>query len=264
MLTEQSIVSLFLAGVAPGLLLAALFIGFSMLYAAYTKAFDPLPKASWIERKQASIRALPSVGLALISFIGLYGGVFTPTEAAGVGFVLAIIITALMLRTLTWKLFGEAVIGSMRTTVTIFLIVAGAKIFAKAITLYRIPHEISGLIINNFDQVGSFIFVVCIALLILGFFLESLSMLLIVVPVLFPALLSMGIDPIWFGIVFMLMIEIALITPPVGLNLFVIQAVGKASLGEVTKGVLPFLAIMLLTVYLIYLFPQIVLFIPFG
>jgi len=263
-LTEQSIVSLFLAGVAPGLLLAGLFIAFSMLYAAYTKAFDPLPKASWEERKAASIRALPSVGLALIIFIGLYGGVFTPTEAAGVGFVLAIIITALMLRTLTWQLFGEAVIGSMRTTVTIFLIVAGAKIFAKAITLYRIPHEISGLIIDNFDQVGSFIFVVCVALLILGFFLESLSMLLIVVPVLFPALLSMGIDPVWFGIVFMLMIEIALITPPVGLNLFVIQAVGKATLGEVTKGVLPFLAIMLLTVLLIYLFPQIVLFIPFG
>lgn len=261
--TEESIVALFLAGIGPGLLLAALFIVFSMAYAHFSGAFDPLPKAAWSERWSSSLRALPSAVLAVIIIGGIYGGVFTPTESAGVGFVLAVVITALVLRTLTWELFKEAAIQAMKTTVTIFLIIAGAKIFAKAITLYRIPHEVSQLILQNISEPGLFILVVCVVLLILGFFLESVSMLLIVVPVLFPALAGLGIDPVWFGIFFMLMIECALITPPVGLNLFVIQAVANAPLGEVVRGVWPFILMMFATVLAIYLFPDLALYIPF-
>ena len=261
--TEESIVALFLAGIGPGLLLAALFIVFSMAYAHFSGAFDPLPKAAWSERWSSSLRALPSAVLAVIIIGGIYGGVFTPTESAGVGFVLAVVITALVLRTLTWELFKEAAIQAMKTTVTIFLIIAGAKIFAKAITLYRIPHEVSQLILQNISEPGLFILVVCVVLLILGFFLESVSMLLIVVPVLFPALAGLGIDPVWFGIFFMLMIECALITPPVGLNLFVIQAVANAPLGEVVRGVWPFILMMFETVLAIYLFPDLALYIPF-
>ena len=261
--TEESIVALFLAGIGPGLLLAALFIVFSMLYAHFSGAFEPLAKAAWSERCSASLRAAPSAVLAIVIIGGIYGGVFTPTESAGVGFVLAVIITAFVLRTLTWELFKEASIHAMKTTVTIFLIIAGAKIFAKAITLYRIPHEVSSLILENISEPGLFILVVCVVLLILGFFLESVSMLLIVVPVLYPALAGLGIDPIWFGIFFMLMIECALITPPVGLNLFVIQAVANAPLGEVVRGVWPFILLMFATVLAIYFFPDIALYIPF-
>ncbi|MEE4137700.1 MAG: TRAP transporter large permease subunit, partial [Desulforhopalus sp.] len=108
-----------------------------------------------------------------------------------------------------------------------------------------------------------FILVVCLVLLLIGFFLESISMLLIMVPVLYPALMAMGIDPIWFGILFVVMIEIALITPPVGMNLFIIQAVAQVDLGEVLKGVWPFLLIMFGIVIAISVLPEIVLYIPF-
>jgi C4-dicarboxylate transporter DctM subunit len=153
---------------------------------------------------------------------------------------------------------------AMTTTVSILLIVAGAKVFGKAITLYRIPQDISLFITTNFDSAAMFVLVVCLVLILMGLFLESLSMLLIMVPVLAPSLLPLGIDPIWFGVFFVIMIECALITPPVGLNLYVIQAVGKAQMSEVARGVWPFLALMLATVLIIYIFKGVVLYIPFN
>jgi C4-dicarboxylate transporter DctM subunit len=156
-----------------------------------------------------------------------------------------------------------AVVDAMTTTVTILLIVAGAKVFGKAITLYRIPQDISNLITTNFNEAGMFILVVAGVLLIMGLFLEALSMMLIMVPVLAASLEFLGVDVIWFGVFFVIMIECALITPPVGLNLYVIQAVGNATLGEVSRGVWPFLLLMFLTVFLCYVFPDIVLYIPF-
>ena len=152
---------------------------------------------------------------------------------------------------------------SMVTTITIFLIIAGAKVFGKAITLYRIPQEISMAITTNIGEPALFVLVVCAVLLIMGFFLESISMLLIMVPVLHPALGAMMLDPIWFGVLFVVMIECALITPPVGMNLFVIQAVAKVDLSVVVKGVWPFILMMFGTIVAIYLMPDIVLFIPF-
>ena len=166
----------------------------------------------------------------------------------------SLVITGLVLRTLTWESLKEAVIEAMVTTVAILLIVAGAKVFGKAITLYRIPQDLSAMIIANFQEAGLFILVVALVLVLMG---------LIMVPVLAPALLPIGIDPIWFGVFFVIMVECALITPPVGLNLYVIQAVGKASMSEVARGVLPFLLLMLLTVVICYLIPDIVLYIPF-
>jgi C4-dicarboxylate transporter DctM subunit len=147
--------------------------------------------------------------------------------------------------------------------VTILLIVAGAKVFGKAISLYRIPQDVSMFISQNFSEAWMFILVVGLVLVLMGLFLEALSMMLIMVPVLAPSLLGLGIDPIWFGVFFVIMIECALITPPVGLNLYVIQAVGKASMQEVAKGVWPFLVLMLSTVLLIYMIPDIALYIPF-
>jgi C4-dicarboxylate transporter, DctM subunit len=262
-ITEESVIKLFLGGIGPGLLLIGLFIGFSMIYAHFSPHCVRSAPASWLERRETAIRALPSLGLALLIIWGIYWGVFTPTEAAAIGFALSLLITGLFLRSLTWTLLREAVIDSMTTTVTILLIVAGAKVFGKAITLYRIPQDISVFITSNFDQAGMFILVVCVVLVVMGLFLEALSMLLIMVPVLAPSLLPLGIDPIWFGIFFVIMIECALITPPVGLNLYVIQSVGRARLGEVAAGVWPFLVMMLVTVLLCYLVPDVVLYIPF-
>jgi len=152
---------------------------------------------------------------------------------------------------------------SMRTTVTIFLIMAGATVFGKAITLYQIPQEVAQAVSDTMTSVGPFVFVVCCVLLVMGFFLESMSMLMIMMPVLQPALVDMGIDTIWFGVLFMMMIECALITPPVGLNLYVIQAVAKSSIEQVIRGVWPFILMMFFVLIVTYFVPGLALFIPF-
>lgn len=195
--------------------------------------------------------------------MGLYSGAFTPTEAAAVGFVAALVITVFWLRNLTWAAFWEAVRESAITTTAILLIVAGAKVFGKAIALYRIPQDISAFIATNIDGPIVFILLVCVVLLLMGLVFEALSMILIMTPVLLPSAMGLGFDPIWFGIFMVVMVECALITPPVGLNLYVIQAVARVSLGEVARGVWPFLALMLLTVAILYVAPDLALYIPF-
>ncbi|MBU2091227.1 MAG: TRAP transporter large permease, partial [Alphaproteobacteria bacterium] len=262
-ITEESIGSLFLAGIGPGILLIVLFGIFVVGHSMYTGNYDRLGRASWTERRESTIRAFPTLLLAVVIITGIYAGIFTPTEAAAIGFIMALLITGVILRTLTWKIAVEATISALRTTVVLFLVVVGAKIFGKAITLYQIPNMVSALVDTHVSEQWLFLLIVTGILLVIGLFLESLSMLLIMVPVLFPTVLALGVDPIWFGIFFVLLIEIALITPPVGLNLFVIQAVAKAQLSTVVSGVLPYIFIMLFSVLLIYLLPQIVLYIPF-
>ncbi|MEM8571572.1 MAG: TRAP transporter large permease subunit [Pseudomonadota bacterium] len=261
--TEQSVIQLFLAGIGPGIVLVTLFVLFAMAHARWFGGYEAVAKASRRERLRASWRALPSVGLALLVILGLYSGAFTPTEAAAIGFAAALVITVVVLRTLTWKGFREAVVESAITTVAILLIVAGAKVFGKAIALYRIPQDISSLITNTIDGPAMFILVVAGVLLIMGLVFEALSMILIMTPVLLPAAMGLGFDPIWFGIFMVIMVEVALITPPVGLNLYVIQSVARASLGDVARGVWPFLLLMLVTVGVLYAIPDLALYIPF-
>lgn len=260
---EESITSLFLAGIGPGILLACFFIGFSILYAKFAGGFTPIERASWAERRIATLRATPTFLLALTIISGIYLGIFTPTESAGIGFTLSLFLTVFVLRSITWAGIKEAVMDSMQTTVTLLLILAGAKIFGKAITLMRIPHDVSSMIVENVDTGGAFIVIVCLVLLVMGFFLEALAMTLIMAPVIYPALAPLGLDPIWFGVIFVVMIECALISPPVGLNLFVIQAIAKAKLSAVIKGAWPFIVIMLATIALIYFVPDIAIYIPF-
>lgn len=262
-ITEESVISLFLAGIVPGLVLVVLFTIYAMIYARFSPEYQPVEKASWPECMQASAKALPSFLLAAIIIGGLYSGAFTPTEAAAVGFAAALLITTVILRTLTWQGFKEAAFDAMVTTVAILMIIAGAKVFGKAIALYRIPQDISAFIGANIDGPILFILVVSVVLLLMGLVFEALSMVLIMVPVLLPAALVLGFDPIWFGVYVVIMVECALITPPVGLNLYVIQSVARTTLGEVSKGVLPFLIIMLLSVVALYIFPDMALYIPF-
>ncbi|MEL7526304.1 MAG: TRAP transporter large permease [Pseudomonadota bacterium] len=261
--TEQSVISLFLAGIGPGILLVAFFIAFAMIHARWFGGHKAETAASMEERFWSSLRALPSVVLAVFVIGVIYTGIATPTEAAAIGFAVALVITGLVLRTLTWQGLKEAAYDSMVTTVAILLIVAGAKVFGKAITLYRIPQEISMFIGQNIDTPLAFILVVSVVLLIMGLVFEALSMVLIMTPVLLPAAMALGFDPIWFGVYMVVMVECALITPPVGLNLYVIQSVAKSSLADVSRGVLPFLALMLLSVVILYMWTDLALYIPF-
>jgi C4-dicarboxylate transporter, DctM subunit len=261
-ITEASILGLFLAGIGPGLLLMALFILYSMLYAHFSSNYRPSPPAEWSERMRTGKRALPTVGLAALVISGIYAGWFTPTEASAIGFVGALFLTIVVLRSLDWEGLKAAVMDGLRVSAAILLIVAGAKVFGRAITLWRIPQDVSFFITSHVDTIGMFIIAVGIALLLLGLFMEALSMMLIMMPVLMGTMVALGIDPIWFGIFFVLMVECALITPPIGLNLYVIQSIGRANLGEVARGAAPFVLIMLLTVFLIYIAEDIVLALP--
>ena len=261
--TEESVISLFLAGIGPGIFLISLFIIFSIIYSKFFGGYKRVPAASWEERKKYSIKVLPTLILAILILGGIYTGVFTPTEAAAVGFSLALFLTVILLRSLSFDDFKKALFESMVTTAAILVIIAGAKIFGKAIALYRIPQDISMFIEATIQSKAVFMFTVCLILVAMGLVFETLSMVLIMVPVLLPAAMSMGVDPIWFGIFMVIMVECALITPPVGLNLYVIQSVAKTQLGEVAKGVIPFLAMMIFTVYIMYIWPDLALYIPF-
>ena len=262
-ITEESVIALFLAGIGPGLFLIGLFIIYSIIYAHLFGGYTPSEKAPWDIRIKTSIKVAPTIALAALILGGIYTGIFTPTEAAAVGFALAIILTVVLMRSLSFKDFKRAVFEAMITTAAILIIIAGAKIFGKAITLYRIPQDISYLIQTYVDSKMLFVIVVCVVLVAMGLVFETLSMVLIMVPVLLPAAMGMGIDPIWFGIFMVVMVECALITPPVGLNLYVIQSVSGAPLGDVAKGVLPFLFLMIFTVAVMYVWSDLVLYIPF-
>ncbi len=259
--TETSIPTLFKAGVGPGLFLAGVFVIYGVAYSGIGGGYTPVPKASWTERRRATLMASPTVLLAAAIIGSIYAGIATPSESAGVGFVLALAITFAMGR-MNWEKIKDAAHHAMVTTVMIFLIIIGAKVFSYAITLYLIPQSISELITSNVSSPHLFILAVGLVLLFIGFFLEALSMLLIMAPVLFPSLEAMGVDPVWFGIFFVILIETALITPPVGLNLFVIQAVGKARLEDVVKGAWPFAVMMLCTAAVLWFWQDLALGVP--
>jgi len=262
-ITEESVIALFLAGIGPGIFLISLFIIYSIIFSQFFGGFKKLEPSSWEVKKNTSKKVIPTIILAFLILGGIYTGVFTPTEAAAIGFSLSLIITVLILKTLTWNDFKEAVFESMVTTAAILIIVACAKTFGKAIALYRIPQDISYFISSTIDTKALFMIVVCIILVAMGLVFETLSMVIIMVPVLLPAAMAIGVDPIWFGIFMVIMVECALITPPVGLNLYVIQSVAKTQLGEVAKGVFPFIVMMIFTVFVMYIWPDLALYIPF-
>jgi C4-dicarboxylate transporter DctM subunit len=262
-ITEESVIALFLAGIGPGIFLISLFIIYSIVFSQFFGGFKKLEPSSWEVKKNTSKKVIPTINLAVLILGGIYTGVFTPTEAAAIGFSLSLIITVLILKTLTWADFKEAVFESMVTTAAILIIVACAKTFGKAIALYRIPQDISYFISSTIDTKALFMVVVCIILVAMGLVFETLSMVIIMVPVLLPAAMAIGVDPIWFGIFMVIMVECALITPPVGLNLYVIQSVAKTQLGEVAKGVFPFIVMMIFTVFIMYIWPDLALYIPF-
>ncbi|ADZ69213.1 TRAP transporter large permease [Polymorphum gilvum] len=259
--TGQPVIDLFLAGIGPGLLLICLFVAFAMLHARRSGVRPGAP-AAWNERSQASVRALPSVVLAAVVIGVLYSGAATPTEAAAIGFAGALVVAAGVLRSLSWKGLRDSVFESMATTVAILLVVCGARLFGEAITLYRIPQDIAAFVFDAAFGPLAFLIVVSAVLLLAGLVLEALSMMLIVTLVLLPSALAMGFDPVWFGVYMVVLVECALITPPVGLNLYVVQALARVPFADVARGVLPFLALMLATVLALHAWPGLALHIP--
>jgi tripartite ATP-independent transporter DctM subunit len=262
-LTEESIGRLFMAGILPGLLLMVLFMAVVWLVATLDPKAGPRGEhVPFSEKFHLLMKAAPLLFVIVTSIGGIYLGVFSPVEASGIGAGLVLVL-ALVQRKLTWMNFKEAVLGTLQTSSMLYMIVIGANILNPFFSVTHIPAMLGeSLGALNVGPYGTLV-VILLAYVVLGMFMDGLSMLVITIPIVFPVILSFGFDPIWFGVVAVIVIEMGMITPPVGLNVFVVRGVAdNVSLGTVFKGVTPFLLAMLVGLILIILFPQIALIIP--
>ena len=262
-LTEESIGRLFMAGILPGLLMTALFIAAIWLVTLRNPESGPPGEAYPLgERLRRLGRAAPLIGVIIVSIGGIYLGVFTPVEASGVGAGLVILI-AVLSGSITWPDFVNAVSDTVRTSAMLYMIVAGANVLNPFLAITDIPLAL-GQMLTEFG-LGPYgtLLVILLTYVVLGMFLDGLAMLVVTVPIYYPVILGLGFDPIWFGVIVVIVIEMGMITPPVGLNVFVVRGVaGDVRLGTIFAGVLPFLIAMLVTLLLIILVPDIALLIP--
>jgi tripartite ATP-independent transporter DctM subunit len=262
-LTEQSIGRLFLAGVIPGLLLLVLFIGLiSLLCAVRPEYGPPGPRTTLAEKARALGGALPILVVILLTIGGIYGGLFSPVEAAAVGAGLVILYGLVTLR-LTPSAFWSAAKDSVVTTATVMLILIAAYMINPFLALSQIPQTfgefLTGLALPPLAVLALILFVY----LVLGCFLEGFAMLVLTLPIFFPVITQLGIDPVWFGVLVVLTLEMGLISPPVGINVFIVKSVARnVSLGQIFVGVVPFWLTMLLALALLVAFPQLSLFLP--
>lgn len=240
-MTETDIGSLFIAGLLPGLLGVVLYMLAVTVTVNLKPELGPVgEKMPWIKRF-LSLKDIWAVSILFIIVMGgIYGGIFTPTEAAGIGAMGAFII-ALLRKSLTWKKLTEILISTAKTTSMLFFLVIGAEIFSNFINIAGFPDAIQTFVFEQNLSYVAVIFAIIIIYLLLGCVLESMSMILLTVPVFYPLVSSMGGDLIWFGILVVVATEISLITPPVGLNVFVLKSVlPEVPLSTIFKGVTPF------------------------
>jgi C4-dicarboxylate transporter DctM subunit len=264
-IADQSVGKLFLAGVLPGLMMSAMFMVYVAARCTLEKGLIPAEvraggHGGWRTRLGGLLDVWPFLLLIVAVLGSIYGGLATPTEAAGVGATAALLITVAY-RTLSWPRLRDACLGTVRTTSRIFLILISAKVMAVALAYYGVP----GLMKDFARSLGSplaLLVVISVAYLVLGTVFEDFSLMIILLPFVLPAVQAAGYDPIWFGVYTCMLLEGGLLSPPVGLNLFVIQGVTGASLGQVIRGSVPFFALLLVGAALIVAFPQIALWLP--
>ena len=262
-LTEQSIARLFIAGIIPGLLLTGLFLLTIALWTRLRPAAGPAGEASDQARRWASLRRTSVFALVvLVTIGGIYGGVMTPEEAAGVGAFLTLLV-ALLRRSLDRARLEAAILHTLRTTSLTFMILIGAHVFIPFMALSTIPGKLATLVTGLPLGPGGILFVVLAAYVVLGTFLEGIAMLVLTLPVVFPVMMQLGYDPIWFGVMIVIVLEMGLISPPVGVNVFVVKGVaGEVPLGTIFRGIWPFWFAMLLCLAILALFPQLALLLP--
>jgi len=256
-ITEVSIGKLFISGLIPGLILVLMLCIYVILKDGFNSKKIKLEKASFQVRYQLTKKALPALCLPIVVVGGIYAGFFTPTEAAGMGVLFSFFLGFFWYRTLKITDILDIFKESLHSTCMILLLIAGSMVLGHAITTMQISDQLVK-IISNYD-VGQFLFIILIMLLlfILGCILEVVSVIYIVVPILFPVVEALGIEPIWFAIIFIVNMEIALITPPLGMNLYVISGVAKRPITEIITGSIPFVLIFLFFLFLLILFPSI-------
>lgn len=264
MLTEQSIGKLLVAGMLPGLLLAALFIGIIIGWVKINPSVAPVPpgKPTWKEKIFALWGMWETILVFTITIGGMYLGYINPTEAGGIGCIALLLIT-LLKRELTWKQFVACLYETTRVTCMVMFLVAGANLFSYFLALSTIPAAasawIGGLGVSRYVVLT----IVVGIYLVLGCFLDAVSMMVLTMPVVFPIIVGLQFDPIWFGVICVLMMNAGLITPPVGLNVYTIAGIVRdVPMKEVFKGALPFLIAILVTTVILTIFPVIATILP--
>jgi C4-dicarboxylate transporter, DctM subunit len=258
---EQSVPRLFLAGLLPGLLQAAVFFCW-VWYDARRRKFPIEPKLPLVERLRVMVRAIPALIVPVIVLIGIYGGIVTVTEAAAIAAVVSLVVSLAYYRGFHWSETLWVVADALKSAGAIMLIVAAALAFGHWMTASGVPAEIVKWVLARNLATWQFLLAINVLLLVLGCFLEVIATLLLVLPLLAPVLPALGVDPVHFSIIFTHNMEIALVHPPVGLNLFVLSTISRAPIGEVVRGVLPFLILLLIVLMIITYVPALTLWLP--
>lgn len=263
-LTGTDIGRLFIAGIVPGLFAVAVYIATIRISTAINPKLGPEGVVVGYRERFRRLRRVGAIGLLFVLIIGgIYLGMFTPTEAGGVGAFGAFLLS-LRRRVLTMRTFIECLRETAETSAMLFIVLVGAIIFSNFVNLAGLPSELSGLVLDkDLSPMGALTMMILV-FLVLGCFLESLSMVLLMVPIFFPIASSLGFDPVWFGIVVVMVTEVSFITPPVGLNLFVLKStVENIDMRTIYKGIVPFTLADVFRIGMVILFPQIALFLPY-
>jgi len=263
MATEQSIARLFIAGVLPGLMLVCLFAGYVAVRAALSPASIPADGSHFTFRQKlnASRRLIPIL-LLIGGVIGsIYLGIASPTDAAAVGVVFSIVLAGFN-RTLNWQMLKDSLLGATQTSCMIALILAGAAFLSVSMGFTGIPRNLATWIgsfnLSTFELLAA----LTVFFIVLGCFLDGISVVVLTTSIVMPLIEASGIDPLWFGIYLVIVVEMSQITPPVGFNLFVIQGLTGMNILSIARSALPFFMLLLLAVFLVTVFPAIVTFLP--
>jgi tripartite ATP-independent transporter DctM subunit len=263
LITEQDIGKLFIAGVIPGLLAVSMYMITINIIALVRPGFLPkTPRHSWRER----LDALRDVWAVLLLFLfiigGLYAGMFTATEAAGMGAGGAFII-AVLRRRLSWEDFWRSLIESVRTSASVFTILIGALIFGYFLTITQVPQKLTEFLTGLGLGPYGVLVLIMLMYLVLGCIMDAMAMIILTIPIVFPVIKTLGFDPIWFGVVVVMTVELGLIHPPVGMNVFVIKSVVKdVKLSTVFYGVMPFVITDILRLAILIIFPILATWLP--
>jgi tripartite ATP-independent transporter DctM subunit len=262
-ITEQSIGKLFLAGFIPGVMEAV----FYMIVIAVITRFKPEmgprgPRTTFSEKLRALAKTWEVLTLFIVVIGGIYLGIFTPTEAAGIG-AFGAFIFAVIKKRMTWAAFKESLSSSIKTSVMVFAIILGAMLLGYFLSVTRIPFDLAGYIGDLHINRYMILVLILLTFIVLGCVIDTMAIILLTVPIFFPLIVQLGFDPIWFGILVVRVTEIGLLTPPVGLNVFVIKGVAPdVPIGTIFRGIVPFLIADFIHVALLIAFPQITLFLP--
>jgi len=259
--SEQSVPRLFLAGILPGLLQAAAFFLW-VLFEARRRKFPVEPVLPFAQRMRVTVSALPALLVPLVVMVGIYGGFVTVTEAAALSAVVALGVALIFYRGFRWSQTLTVVAFGVRSAASIMLIIATALAVGHWLTETGVPAQLLKFLLGHGYAAWQFLLAINLLLLVLGCFLEVTATLLLVLPILAPALGPMGVDPVHFSIIFTHNMEIGLVHPPVGLNLFVLSSIAAAPMGEAIRGILPFLVLLLIVLSIIIFVPSLTLWLP--